>query len=113
MLSGRHQQKTEELGGTTYPLPASKFYPLKQTGSRRLVEDPPYILERVLNDTPYLVELLRPRLVLFTQPGGTTINQLMMRKPVLNKSLEIFTNINYPNLALFLFFYLYTASSVS
>ena len=51
MLSGGHQQKTEELGETTYPLPASKLYPLEQTASRSLVGDPPHIIERVLNDT--------------------------------------------------------------
>ena len=54
MLSGGNLKKNEEENEATNPLPASKFYPNKQTGSRRIVEEPPYKLERVLNDSDSL-----------------------------------------------------------
>ena len=50
MLSGGHKQKTGEQCDTSDPVPAAKFYPPKQTGSRRVDEEPLYNLECILND---------------------------------------------------------------
>ena len=50
MLSGGRKQNSGELCDTANPGPTSKFYPPKPSGSRRVVEEPPYKPERVLND---------------------------------------------------------------
>ena len=51
MLSGGRKQKIGEQCDTSDPVPASKFYPPKQTGSQRVVEEPPYNPECVVNDS--------------------------------------------------------------
>ena len=49
MLSGGRNQKTGEQLDTSVPAPALKFYP--HSGSPRVVEEPAYNLERVVNNT--------------------------------------------------------------
>ena len=51
MCSGGHKQKSGEELDKSDPVPPSKFYPPKQIASRRVVEEPTYDIERVVNDT--------------------------------------------------------------
>ena len=49
-LDGRNQKTGEQLD-TSDLVPAPKLYPPQQSSSRTVVEEPPYNLERVVNDT--------------------------------------------------------------